>query len=225
MMIAIDGIDGTGKGTQSKMLEEYLTKKGFKARVISFPIYNSFFGKMVSEYLNGVYGSLYSINPKLASLLYAQDRHYFFQTYLNSANEILIFDRYVNSNIAHHSSKINEKDRKSFVDWIIELEYNTNNIPKPDISFILDLEVDNSIKNVAKKKKREYTETTHDLHESNFEYLKETRKVFLSLVNGNNTYLIKCDNNGVLKAQNDIAKEINSYIDSLLQYNRIKNYE
>ena len=217
MMIAIDGIDGTGKGIQSRMLEEYLTKKGFKAKVVSFPIYNSFFGKMISEYLNGVYGSLYSINPKLASLLYAQDRQYFFQTELISTNEILIFDRYVNSNIAHHSSKLNEKDRKLFFDWIIELEYNTNNIPKPDISFILDVEVDNSIKNVAKKKKREYTEATHDLHESNIEYLKETRKVFLSLVNVNNTYLIKCDSSGVLRDQNDIAKEINKYIDSLLQ--------
>lgn len=217
MMIAIDGIDGTGKGTQAKMLEEYLIKKGFKAEVISFPIYSSFFGKMVSEYLNGVYGSLYSVNPKLSSLLYAQDRHYFFQKKLISANEILIFDRYVNSNIAHHSSKIKEEDRKLFIEWIIELEYNINNIPKPDISFILDVEVDNSIKNVAKKKKREYTEATHDLHESNMEYLKETRKVFLSLVNGNDTYLIKCDNNGILKDQNDIAKEISSYIDSVLQ--------
>jgi len=217
MMIAIDGIDGTGKGTQSKMLEEYLTKKGFTARVISFPVYSSFFGKMISEYLNGVYGSLYSVNPKLASLLYAQDRQYFFQTEAISTNEILIFDRYVNSNIAHHSSKISEKDRKSFVDWIIELEYNTNKIPKPDISFILDLEVDNSIKNVAKKKKREYTEATHDLHEANIEYLKETRKIFLSLVNKNNTHLIKCDNDGELKDQNVIAKEISSYIDSLLK--------
>ena len=217
MMIAIDGIDGTGKGIQSRMLEEYLIKKGFKTKVISFPIYSSFVGKMISEYLNGVYGSLYSINPKLASLLYAQDRHYFFQTELISTYEILIFDRYVNSNIAHHSSKIYEKDRKSFIDWIIELEYKINKIPKPDISFILDLEVDNSMKNVARKKKREYTEATHDLHESNIEYLKETRKIFLSLVNGNDTYLIKCDNDGVLKDQNDIAAEISSYVDALLR--------
>jgi len=217
MMIAIDGIDGTGKGTQAKMLEEYLIKKGFKAKVVSFPKYGSFFGKMISEYLNGVYGSLYSVNPKLSSLLYAQDRNYYFQTETVSTNEILIFDRYVNSNIAHHSSKIDEKDRESFIDWIIELEYKTNNIPKPDISFILDLEVDNSIKNVAKKKKREYTEATHDLHESNFEYLKETRKIFLSLAGKNNTYLIKCDNNGALKNQDDIAKEISLHIDALLK--------
>jgi len=217
MMIAIDGIDGTGKGTQSKMLEEYLLKKGFKAKVVSFPVYSSFFGKMISEYLNGVYGSLYSINPKLASLLYAQDRDYYFKTNKISANEILIFDRYVNSNVAHQSSKTDEKDRKLFIDWILELEYGTNNIPKPDVSFILDLEVDNSMKNVAKKKKREYTESTHDLHESNIDYLKETRKIFLSLVNGRDTYLIKCDNNGILRDQTDIANEINSYIDSLLK--------
>jgi len=217
MIIAIDGIDGTGKGTQSKMLEEYLTEKGFKAEVVSFPIYSSFFGKMVSEYLNGAYGSLYSINPKLASLLYAQDRQYYFQTKTISTDEIIILDRYVNSNIAHHASKIDEKDRKIFINWIIELEYNVNKIPKPNISFILDLQVDNSIKNVARKNKREYTESTHDLHESNIEYLVETRKVFLSLADQPDTHLIECDINGVLRNQDDIAKQINSLVDLLLK--------
>ena len=217
MIIAIDGIDGTGKGTQSRILQEYLTKKGLEAKLISFPIYNSFFGKMIAEYLNGIYGSLYSINPKLASLLFAQDRQNYFQTKTISTDEIIILDRYVNSNIAHHASKINEKDRRAFIDWIIDLEYNVNKIPRPDISFILDLEVDNSVKNVARKKNRDYTEASHDLHESNTEYLLETKKVFLSLADGINTHLIKCDIDGVLKNQDDIAKEINSYIDPLFQ--------
>ena len=217
MIIAIDGIDGTGKRTQSKMLEEYLTEKGFKVKLISFPIYSSFFGKMVSEYLNGVYGSLYSINPKLSSLLFAQDRQNYFQTETIADDEIVIFDRYVNSNIAHHSSRVDETNRKLLIEWIIELEYDINKIPKPDISFILDLEVNNSIENVAKKGSREYTASTHDLHESDSEYLLETRKVFLSLVDGCKTHLIKCDNNGILKNQDDIAKEINSYIDLSLK--------
>jgi len=217
MIIAIDGIDGTGKGTQSKILQEYLTEKGFKAEVVSFPIYSSFFGKMVSEYLNGAYGSLYSINPKLASLLFAQDRQYYFQTRSISTDEVIILDRYVNSNIAHHASKLDEKDRKVLIDWIIELEYSVNKIPKPDISFILDLQVENSVKNVAMKKKREYTESTHDLHESDAEYLAETRKVFFLLAKQPNTHLIECDVNGVLRNQDDIAKEINSYVDLLLK--------
>ena len=221
MIIAIDGIDGTGKGTQSRILKEYLIKKGFKARIVSFPIYNSFFGMMISEYLNGIYGSLYSINPKLASLLYAQDRQHYFQTESISADEIIIFDRYVNSNIAHHSSKINENDRRALIDWILELEYSINKIPKPNISFIFDLEVNNSIENVAKKNKRGYTESTHDLHESNAEYLLETRKAFLSLANGFDTHLIKCDINGVMKNENDIASEINSHVDFLLRSQQV----
>jgi len=216
MIIAIDGIDGAGKGTQAKMLEEYLVGKNYKARVQSFPIYTSFFGKMVSDYLNGNYGSLYSINPKLASMLYAQDRQYYFKNTSILDDEIIIFDRYVNSNIAHHSSKISEKERESFINWIIELEYTVNGIPKPDISFILDLEVENSVINVARKKKREYTESTYDLHEVNTDYLTETRKMFLSLADGINTHLIKCDSNKIMKNQNDIAQEINSYVDLLL---------
>jgi dTMP kinase len=215
MIIAIDGIDGTGKGTLAKILEEYFAEKEFKVKVISFPIYNSFFGKMISDYLNGNYGSLYTVNPKLASLLYAQDRQYYLKDLSILPDEIIIFDRYVNSNIAHHSSKINEKERKPFIEWIIELEYSVNKIPKPDISFILDLEVEYSIANVAKKRKREYTESTYDLHEANKEYLAETRKIFLSLANGVDTHLIRCDTNKIMKNPHDIANEIVAYIDSL----------
>jgi dTMP kinase len=213
MIIAIDGIDGTGKRTQTKMLEEYLLEKKCKVRVISFPLYDSFFGRMIADYLNGNYGSLYSINPKLASLLFAQDRQYYFKNNSIQNDEIVIFDRYVNSNIAHQSSKIIEKERKHFIDWIIELEYTINEIPKPDISFILDLDVEKSVINVANKNKRDYTESTYDLHEENVEYLIETRKVFLSLADGVNTHLIKCDNGKVMKSKDEIAKEIYSHID------------
>jgi len=216
MIIAIDGIDGTGKGTQAKMLEKYLSGNGYKVKLVSFPMYDSFFGKMVAEYLNGNYGSLYSINPKLAALLYAQDRQSYFKHTPVSDYEVIIFDRYVNSNIAHHSSKTVEKERKYLIDWILELEYGTNGIPKPDISFILDLEVENSVVNVGTKSKRDYTESTYDLHEANIEYLIETRKIFISLANGIDTHIIKCDTNKVMRKKNDISSEINSYIDFLL---------
>jgi len=217
MKIAIDGIDGTGKRTQAKLLEEYLLSKGLDVKLISFPMYDSFFGKMVSEYLNGSYGSLYAINPKLAALLYAQDRHLYFKNTPIIDNQIIIFDRYVNSNIAHHSSKLPEEERKFLIDWILELEYNVNKIPKPDISFVLDLEVENSVINVGNKGKRDYTEAVYDLHEADTDYLFETRKIFVSLVNGVDTHIIKCDVNKVIKEKSDIAKEINSYVDSLLQ--------
>jgi len=217
MIIAIDGIDGTGKRTQSKMLEEYLLSNGYNVRLVSFPIYASFFGEMVSEYLNGNYGSLYSINPKLAALLYAQDRQLFFKHTQILDDEIIIFDRYVNSNIAHHSSKIIEKERSYLINWILELEYNVNRIPKPDISFVLDLEVENSVINVGNKDKRSYTESTYDLHEANTDYLIETRKIFISLVNGIDTHIIKCDVNKVIREKNDIAREISLHVDSLLQ--------
>jgi len=217
MIIAIDGIDGTGKGTQARILEQYLFDNGYKVKLVSFPMYDSFFGKMIAEYLNGNYGSLYSINPKLAALLYAQDRQSYFKHTHISDYEVIIFDRYVNSNIAHHSSKILvEKERKYLIDWILELEYVTNGIPKPDISFILDLEVENSIVNVGNKNKRDYTESTYDLHEANIEYLVETRKIFISLANGIDTHIIKCDTNKVMRNKNDISSEINSYIDFLL---------
>ena len=212
MIIAIDGIDGAGKGTQAKKLQKYFLFKDLPCKLISFPIYDSIFGKMISEYLNGEYGSLYSVNPKLPSLLYAQDRNLFFSNFAYKPDEILIIDRYVNSNLAHQGSKLHSEKRRQIMNWILELEYKVNKIPRPDVSFILDLEIENSIKNVTKKKKRSYTELTHDLHESNYDYLKESRNVFLSLANNDKTHLIKCDLHGELRKQENILNEIISII-------------
>jgi dTMP kinase len=219
MIIAIDGIDGTGKGTQCRRLAERLRGNGQNVSLISFPIYDSFFGKMVSEYLNGAYGSLYAINPKLTAMLYAMDRKLFFERRPyspDSSEEILIFDRYVLSNLAHQGAKIADAEqRQAFFDWVEELEFTVNGIPRPDVSFVLDMDTQNSRSNVAKKSKRDYTDRTFDLHESDSGYLAATRGLFLQLAAQEGAHIIKCDTaadrlgqNGSLKNEDEILDEI-----------------
>ena len=52
-IITIEGLDGSGKGTQSKILKENLEKTGKKVALFSFPVYESYTGGKVKKYLTG----------------------------------------------------------------------------------------------------------------------------------------------------------------------------
>ena len=73
-LIAIEGIDGSGKRTQLDLLEKALRDAGVAVYSTGFPQYDSWFGKMVGQFLNGELGSLESVDPHFTALLYAGDR-------------------------------------------------------------------------------------------------------------------------------------------------------
>ena len=116
MLVVLEGIDGSGKGTQARLLVDALARRGFTARLFSFPCYDeTFFGREVGRYLNGAFGDLHSVPPEFAALLYAGDR-------LEKRDELLVAlrdadvvvcDRYVPSNFAHQAARTGEAIRKS----------------------------------------------------------------------------------------------------------------
>jgi len=73
-LIAIEGIDGSGKNTQMRLLEQDLTSRGFAVYSTGFPQYESWFGRMVGQFLNGDLGPLDKVDPHFSALLYAGDR-------------------------------------------------------------------------------------------------------------------------------------------------------
>ena len=72
--IDVEGIDGSGKQTQVSLLACALESRGFSVLSTGFPQYNSWFGKMVGQFLNGDLGPLDTVDPHFAALLYAGDR-------------------------------------------------------------------------------------------------------------------------------------------------------
>src|SRR5207253_2602931 len=73
-LIAIEGIDGSGKRTQFDLLTLTLKARGHSVYSTGFPQYDSWFGKMVVKFLYGELGSLESVDPHFTTLLCAGDR-------------------------------------------------------------------------------------------------------------------------------------------------------
>src|ERR1019366_6507631 len=104
-LIALEGIDGSGKRTQLDLLARELDARGLATMRISFPRYESSFGKLVARYLNGEFGSLKAVDPHLSALLYAGDRLEA-KAELESglaAGKIVLADRYICSKLPPHS--------------------------------------------------------------------------------------------------------------------------
>ena len=141
-LIVIEGLDGSGKATQSKLLAAALEQQGRPVRQISFPNYASNASWPVRMYLAGEFGPKpEDVNAYAASVLYAVDR---FASYRKDWADfyrdggILIADRYTTSNAVHQCSKLPRTAWDGYLDWLFDLEYQKIGIPKPDAVFYLE---------------------------------------------------------------------------------------
>ncbi|OGG95638.1 dTMP kinase, partial [Candidatus Kuenenbacteria bacterium RBG_16_41_7] len=154
-LIVIEGIDGSGKATQTKKLVEYFRSQGRRVETFSFPRHGQkFFGLLVDEYLNNEFGDAAKFNPKVASLFYACDRWEVKEMILNwlNAGKTVVLDRYVTSNMGHQLSKLKTtKEKNALLNWLIELEFKTFKIPKPDLVIFLDVDADTASKLMAQR--------------------------------------------------------------------------
>ena len=145
-LVAIEGSDGAGKATQTDLLAKYFQRNGLKVGRVSFPRYDGTpAGKMLFEFLKSPRSSDYDFvnaNPKLASRIYAQDRFESldYLTGLIERNDLVIFDRYVESNLLHQGGKLkSDVEIINFANWLYDLEYNQLGLPKPDVTIYLDI--------------------------------------------------------------------------------------
>ena len=180
-LIAIEGIDGSGKGTVSSATGARLKEAGLKAEVISFPRYSgTFFGKEIGLYLDGQYGSPAAMNPRLVSILYAGDRFESRSVIQDAArdSDVLIFDRYAPSNWAHLGARLPAGELEDFIAWSKRLETDVFGIPRPDAVVYLDIPVAVAAENVLRKARRDYTDQAQDEHERDQAYLARVRDCY-----------------------------------------------
>ncbi|MCJ7827552.1 hypothetical protein MUP65_00190 [Patescibacteria group bacterium] len=185
-MVVFDGTDGSGKATQIDLLGQYLTKKKINFKMIDFPRYEtSFYGEMVGEFLRGEYGSFEKIDPRLTAVLYASDRLLAREQLYDwlKAGNLVIANRYVSASLGHHTARLPVEKREEFVNWLLEMEYRVNRLPKEDLVVFLHVPVEMSRKLIEKKPVRKYLKgEKKDAAEKSVNHQLESEKVFLQLV-------------------------------------------
>lgn len=183
--IAIEGGDGSGKGTQSKLLAEYARKSGYDVLEVSFPRYGNDSAYYVERYLNGAYGGTNDVPADLGVLPYAIDRYAAsaeIRAHLAKPNALVIADRYMASNLAHQGAKIvDELERKAFYERTKTTEYEVLGIPKPDKNIVLVVPTLLMQENVDKKATRSYTDNKRDIHEADARHLESAKRNFEEL--------------------------------------------
>jgi dTMP kinase len=195
VLIAIEGIDGSGKGTQASLLQRQLLTKGHSTQLVRFPRYqDTFFGKEVGQYLNGEYGSLDRVPAKLSALLYALDRFESRKMIDEALNggEVVICDRYIGSNMAHQGARVPPDQSQEVMNWIKKVELEVLGLPKPDIVFFMDMPVQTAQSLVGKKDPRSYTEKAFDLHEESSTHLARALENFRALAHAEAWVRIEC---------------------------------
>ena len=177
-VIVIEGTDGSGKGTQVSSLIKRAYSEGIRFNSFDFPRYGTPTGRGVEDYLKGNFGNAVTLSPRLSAGFFALDRLAAtpeIEFFLNKGIHTMM-NRYTGSNLAHQGAKLRRLgEKKEFVNWCKNYEYNHLGIPKPDMFICLNTPLEVSAMSIISRGHEK------DDHESNLVYQKEVVKTYLWL--------------------------------------------
>lgn len=223
-LVAVEGIDGSGKGTQAVRLVENLRRRGLQTELISFPRYQSTeFGRKIGDFLNGRFGELDQVHPLLVSLLFAGDRFESRPLLLElcAQADVVVCDRYVASNAAHQGAKAQGTERRELLKWIEFVEYQQHQLPRANLTIWLDVPVQVAQDLIQKKSRRSYTDRSADLQEADAAYLQRVREVYGELAGADAGWQrIDAVQNGQPRPIEEIAGEVEGFVGAALDRHR-----
>ena len=221
-LFVIDGTDGSGKQTQFEKLKESLTKDGIDYKIVSFPNYDSPSSSLVKMYLSGDFGKeAKKISPYIASTFYAADRYATFQTNYKDYYEkggIILADRYTTANMVHQAGKIdNREERKKFLDWLWDFEFNLYGLPIPTEVFFLNMPVEKSLELIKNRENKFTHNTQKDIHESDKNHLMDAYYAACEVAKDYHWYEVQCVKDDKIRTIEDIHTEIYQEVKKQIQ--------
>lgn len=218
-LIVIEGLDGSGKATQTNLLTEKLKEKELAVKKVSFPNYENPSSALVKMYLNGELGkNPNDVNAYAASSFYAVDRYVSYKKFWQTDYEngcCIIADRYATSNAIYQLSKINRNKWNEFLEWIEFYEYKQLELPKPDLTIYLDVPVEVSQRLMTNRYNGD--ESKKDLHEGNLKFLSQCRETALYSAHNLGWNIINCSKNGQIRTIENIHNDIMNIVEEILK--------
>lgn len=220
-IIGIEGIDGSGKSLQHRLLIDKLLTWGYRCTGMSFPIYDSFLGREIGYMLSGKEEVRADrIDPKSMALWYAADRMVQLKNFCQADWDILVLNRYTLSNAVYQSIRYGG-DRYIFARWVYELEHLHLGLPTPDMYFVMDVDPDISTGNVEKKGHRDYVGKGADVYEQSGSMMAMARSLYKELgSNYENIRIIDCMSGHQMKTPDAIHQMLMKEMEHLLPGNR-----
>jgi dTMP kinase len=225
IFVVIDGIDGSGKATQTTLLRERLAADGIPCEKIDFPSYDkSFFGTLVGECLAGKHGDFLHLDPKIASTLYALDRFEAspkIRAWLQEG-KVVVADRFSSSNQIHQGGKIVDVEKRdAFLAWIEEMEHEVLGVPRPDAVIYLKVPVEVSQALLAKQrdtKNAALDGEQKDTVEKDRMYLERSAESAARLAGTHDTWrTVECaDTAGAMRTPEEIHEEVYALVKGLV---------
>lgn len=211
-LVAIEGADGAGKATAAEHVSRLLRERGLRVSVISFPRYRATAGGFaLGKFLSGEMPV--AVTPHAAAVLYALDR-FESRALIEDArrdNDVVVFDRYIASNLAYQAAKIAPGEVADLLRWIVDLETATFGLPVPDINIYLDTPLDTATRLIGQKRPRSYTDQAYDQHEADAQLQQRVQTNYRTLAAGTLVgpwAVVETTNAGTLRTPDDIAMEI-----------------
>ena len=200
MFLVFEGIDGSGKETQVRLLAEEIKKREKPVEVLDFPDYNSGPGKKIGQYLD----NKLQLMHKDVAKLYADDRKLQQDKIRKWLKEgtIVVSDRYAYSNIAYQ--RVNGVDP----DYLLSLD---KDAIFPDLVFFIDTTIDEVIRRMNNSRKK-------DKYESSKNYLARVSETYRSMCEGSievfgKAKWIRIDGNKTIE---EVQKDIWRYVEPCL---------
>ena len=218
-LYVIEGVDGSGKATQTELLYQALLSQGKTVRKVSFPDYDSPSSSLIKMYLNGEFGTdPQDVNAFATSVFFAVDRFASFRKdwkafYDNGG--IIIADRYVTSNLVHQAGKISDDaEKERYLTWLNDLEYGIFGLPKPDCVIFLDMPPAYSLK-LRQERNTLKQGLTQDIHEADQTYLQQAYDNAVGIAQHQAWHTISCVADAQIRTIEDIHAEILQTIENM----------
>lgn len=221
-IVVIEGTDGSGKATQTKLLMERLKAEGYKVYTTSFPNYESQSSALVKMYLGGeISPDASGVDAKAASIFYAADRYITYKKEMEKVytenDSVMVFDRYVGSNIIHQGSKVIaditdenvKKDKlQKFISWLDNLEHVDFGIPKADVTIYLRVPVEYTIKLREGRNNKFTGGEKQDIHEADTNHLRNAGMSGMMAADMLGWDVVECVREDSMRTIEDIADEV-----------------